>query len=263
MHRRSLLKLAAAVVVSGCTRGETTRAPQIENGAPSAFELDETTIAQLQQQMRTGALTASSVVEKYLARIDEVDRRGPALRAMLDTNPDALAIAKQLDDERRAGRVRGPLHGIPVVIKGNIDTNDRMATTAGSLALKGVIAPRDAFIVERLRAAGAVVLGKTNLSEWANIRSMHSSSGWSALGGQGRNPYALDRTPCGSSSGSAQATAANLAAVSIGTETDGSIVCPSSAHALVGIKPTVGLLSRSGSSRLHTARTRPVRSPGR
>jgi len=244
MHRRSLLKLAATAIASGCTRSEPPRAP--DRSTPSSFELDETTIAQLQQQMRTGALTASSIVEKYLARIEEIDRRGPSLRAMLETNPDARALARQLDDERRAGRLRGPLHGIPVVIKGNIDTNDRMTTTAGSLALKGIIAPRDAFIVERLRAAGAIVLGKANLSEWANIRSTHSSSGWSALGGQGRNPYALDRTPCGSSSGSAQATAANLAVISIGTETDGSIVCPSSAHSLVGIKPTVGLLSRSG-----------------
>ena len=247
MDRRSLLKLAAAAAVGACTRAESPQpAAQSAAGSVPAFDLEETTIAQLQQQMRTGALTASSIVEKYLTRIDEIDRRGPSLRAMLETNPDALAIAKQLDDERRTGRVRGPLHGIPVVVKGNIDTHDRMATAAGSLALKGVIAPGDAFIVERLRAAGAIVLGKSNLSEWANIRSAHSSSGWSALGGQGRNPYALDRTPCGSSSGSAQATAANLTVVSIGTETDGSIVCPSSAHALVGIKPTVGLLSRSG-----------------
>jgi amidase len=245
MHRRSLLKLAAAAVVAGCTRSERQQAPERTSSLP-AFDLEETTIAQLQQQMRTGALTASSIVEKYLARIDEIDRRGPSLRAMLETNPDALAVARQLDDERRTGRVRGPLHGIPVVIKGSIDTRDRMATTAGSLALEGVIAPRDAFIVERLRAAGAIVLGKSNLSEWANIRSTHSSSGWSAIGGQGRNPYALDRTPCGSSSGSAQATAANLTVASIGTETDGSIVCPSSAHSLVGIKPTVGLLSRAG-----------------
>ena len=245
MHRRSLLKLAAAAALTGCTRGEQARATAGRN-VPSSFELEETTIAQLQQQMRGGALTAVAIVEKYLARIDEIDRRGPALHAMLEINPDALSIARQLDDERRNGRIRGPLHGIPVVIKGNVDTHDRMATTAGSLALKGAIAPRDAFIAERLRAAGAILLGKTNLSEWANFRSTHPTSGWSALGGQGRNPYALDRTPCGSSSGSAQAMAANLAAVSIGTETDGSIVCPSSAHALVGIKPTVGLISRSG-----------------
>jgi amidase len=255
MHRRSLLKLAAAAALSSCTRSEpsqttasdrTRSAGRPDPAGSGAFELEETTIAQLQQQMRAGALTASAIVERYLARIDEVDRRGPSLHAILETNPDAPAIARQLDDERRSGKVRGPLHGIPIVIKGNIDTRDRMATTAGSLALKGVVAPRDAFLVERLRAAGAIVLAKTNLSEWANFRSSHSSSGWSALGGQGRNPYALDRTPCGSSSGSAQATAANLAVLSVGTETDGSIVCPSSAHALVGIKPTVGLISRAG-----------------
>ena len=255
MHRRSLLKLAAAAALSGCTRSESSRAPALDRrtspGNPDllrsgVFDLEETTIAQLQQQMRTGALTASAIVDRYLSRIDELDKGGPTLRAMLETNPDAQAIARQLDEERRGGRVRGPLHGIPLLIKGNIDTHDRMTTTAGSLALKGVIAPRDAFIVERLRAAGAIVLGKTNLSEWANFRSAHSSSGWSAIAGQGRNPYALDRTPCGSSSGSGQATAANLAVLSVGTETDGSIVCPSSAQALVGIKPTVGLVSRAG-----------------
>jgi len=248
VHRRQFLTragLAAGVVATtpGCGRG----APAVQAPAPPpAFQFEEITIGQVQVRMRAGMLTARGLVDAYLSRIDALDRRGPALRALLEVNPDARAIAGQLDDERKAGRVRGPLHGVPVLIKGNIDTHDRMATTAGSLALRGVIAPRDAFIAERLRAAGAVVLGKTNLSEWANFRSAHSSSGWSGIGGQGRNPYALDRTPCGSSSGSAQATAANLCVISIGTETDGSIVCPSSAHALVGIKPTVGLISRSG-----------------
>ena len=244
MHRRDFLKLTAlAAAVPGCTRAE---APSRRPDAVPTFALEEATIADLQQKMQSGALTSESIVESYLARIDAVDRRGPTLRAILELNPDASAIARQLDAERKAGKVRGPMHGVPVLIKGNIDTHDRMATTAGSLALKGVIAPRDAFIVERLRSSGAVILGKTNLSEWANFRSMRSTSGWSGLGGQGRNPYALDRTPCGSSSGSGQATAASLTAISVGTETDGSIVCPSSAHALVGIKPTVGLVSRSG-----------------
>jgi amidase len=210
------------------------------------FELDELTIAQLQEAMATGRYTSRRLVELYLQRIDDVDRRGPVLRAIAETNPDALAIADALDAERRANGPRGPLHGIPIVIKDNIDTGDRMKTTAGSLALEGSIAARDAVVVERLRAAGAVIVGKTNLSEWANIRSTRSSSGWSARGGQVKNPYALDRNPCGSSSGSGAAAAANLAAAAIGTETDGSIVCPSGANGLVGIKPTVGLVSRSG-----------------
>jgi amidase len=196
--------------------------------------------------MASGDLTSGRICAAYLERIEAVDRAGPTLRSVIETNPEALAIAERLDAERKAGRVRGPLHGIPVLIKDNIATHDRMSTTAGSLALDGVIAPRDAFLVERLRAAGAVILGKTNLSEWANFRSTQSSSGWSGRGGQCRNPYALDRNPCGSSSGTGAAIAANLAAVGIGTETDGSIVCPSSANALVGLKPTVGLVSRSG-----------------
>jgi amidase len=211
-----------------------------------AFELEELTIAQLQEGMRSGRWTARSLTEAYLQRIDAMDQRGPALRHVLETNPDALAIADRLDQERKAGRVRGPLHGIPILIKDNIDTRDRMHTSAGSLALATSIAPRDAFIVERLRAAGAVLLGKTNLSEWANFRSTKSSSGWSGRGGQGKNPYALDRSPCGSSSGTGGAIAASYAAVGIGTETDGSIVCPSSANGLVGLKPTLGLVSRSG-----------------
>jgi amidase len=196
--------------------------------------------------MRAGRWTAVQLCDRYLARIDQLDRRGPALRAMLDLNPDARGIARTLDAERRAGRVRGPLHGIPVVIKDNIDTADRMTTTAGSLALEGSTPARDAFVVERLRAAGAVILGKTNLSEWANFRSTRSSSGWSARGGQCVNPYALDRSPCGSSSGTGVAIAANLGAIGVGTETDGSIVCPAAANGLVGIKPTLGLVSRAG-----------------
>jgi len=214
--------------------------------ALAAPELEEATVAQLQEGMRSGRYTARMLTEAYLARIDALDRRGPALRSMLDLNPDALAIADSLDAERRAGRMRGPLHGVPVVIKDNIDTADRMTTTAGSLALEGSVAARDAFVVERLREAGAVILGKANLSEWANFRSTRSSSGWSGRGGQVRNPYVLDRSPCGSSSGSGVAVAANLAALGVGTETDGSIVCPAHANGLVGIKPTMGMVSRSG-----------------
>jgi len=196
--------------------------------------------------METGQDTARTLVDKYLARIQAVDRGGPALRSVLEINPDATAIADALDAERKAGRVRGPLHGVPILIKDNIATHDRMLTTAGSLALAGAPAPKDAFIVERLRAAGAVILGKTNLSEWANFRSTHSTSGWSGRGGQTKNPYALDRNPSGSSSGSGAAIAASLAAIAVGTETDGSIVSPSNVNSLVGIKPTLGLVSRTG-----------------
>lgn len=219
--------------------------------APSApevksFELDEITVADLEDGMNSGRFTARSLVEQYSARIDQVDKHGPAVNAVIEMNPDALAIADALDRERKAKGPRGPLHGIPVLIKDNIATADRMMTTAGSLALVGSKPPKDSFIVERLRAAGAVILGKTNLSEWANIRSNHSVSGWSGRGGLTRNPYALDRNPCGSSSGTGAGISASLAAVGIGTETDGSIVCPSSANGLAGIKPTVGLVSRSG-----------------
>jgi amidase len=204
------------------------------------------TMAQMQDGMRAGRLTSRGMTQAYLERIAAMDRQGPTLRAILETNPDALSIADGLDAERRAGRVRGPLHGVPVIIKDNIDTHDRMQTTAGSLALEGNIALRDAFIVERLRAAGAVIIAKANLSEWANFRSTRSSSGWSGRGRQCRNPYVLDRTPSGSSSGSGTAASANLCAGAIGTETDGSIISPSNACGLVGIKPTVGLVSRSG-----------------
>jgi amidase len=213
---------------------------------PPAFDLDEATITQLQDGMASGRYTARRLVELYTARIGAVDREGPALRSVIELNPDALSIADALDLERRTRGVRGPLHGIPVLLKDNIDTGDRMMTTAGSLALQGSSAARDAFVAGRLREAGVVILGKTNLSEWANFRSTKSTSGWSGRGGQVRNPYALDRSPCGSSSGTGAAIAANLAAAGVGTETDGSIVCPSAATALVGIKPTVGLISRSG-----------------
>src|SRR3954464_9844575 len=221
-------------------------APQAPATQPAAFPLEEATVAQLQDWMSSGRYTARQIAELYLQRIEALDRGGPHLASVIELNPDALAIADALDAERKSKGARGPLHGIPVLIKDNIDTADRMMTTAGSLALEGVPAPKDAFIVERLRAAGAVILGKTNLSEWANIRSTHSSSGWSGRGGQVKNPYALDRNPCGSSSGTGAAIAATLAAIGIGTETDGSIVCPSGANGLVGIKPTIGLVSRSG-----------------
>lgn len=204
------------------------------------------TIAQMQDAMADGRYTSRRLVELYLERIDSIDRGGPALRSIIEVNPDALAIADALDAERKTKGPRGPLHGIPIVIKDNIDTADRMMTTAGSLALEGSIAAKDAHVVERLRTAGAVIIGKTNLSEWANFRSTKSVSGWSGRGGQVRNPYALDRNACGSSSGSGVAASANLAAVAVGTETDGSVVCPSAVNGIVGIKPTVGLVSRSG-----------------
>src|SRR5579859_3954941 len=212
----------------------------------ASFELEETTIADLQDAMHSGKYTARSIAEKYLSRIAEIDKGGPAVNSVIETNPDALEIADALDKERKAKGPRGPLHGIPVLIKDNIATADRMQTTAGSLALVGSKPPADAFIAKQLRDAGAVILGKTNLSEWANIRSNHSISGWSGRGGQTKNPYALDRNPCGSSSGTGAGISANLAAIGIGTETDGSIVCPSSANGLAGIKPTVGLVSRHG-----------------
>ena len=211
------------------------------------FELNEITIDELQAGMKSSKFTARSITEKYLARIQEIDRQGPAINSVIEINPDALGIADSLDRERKEKGARGPLHGIPVFIKDNIDTADKMMTTAGSLALVGAPKPaKDAFIAAQLRKAGAVILGKTNLSEWANIRSSHSTSGWSGRGGLTRNPYVLDRNACGSSSGTGAGVSANLAAGGIGTETDGSIVCPSSANGLAGIKPTVGLVSRAG-----------------
>lgn len=210
------------------------------------IDVEEVTIAELGARMAAGELTAHALLETYLARIGSIDAAGPELRSVIEVNPDALAIADALDAERTDGRVRGPLHGIPVLVKDNIETGDAMQTTAGSLALVGAPAGRDATVIERLREAGAVLLGKTNLSEWANFRSTRSSSGWSARGGQTHNAYALDRNPSGSSSGSGVAVSANLCAAAIGTETDGSIVSPSNASGIVGIKPTVGLLSRAG-----------------
>lgn len=210
------------------------------------FELDEVTIYELAEGMKSGKYTARSLAEKYLARIEEIDRHGPTLNSVIELNPDALSIADALDKERKEKGARGPLHGIPVLIKDNIDTKDRMATTAGSLALLGSKPPEDSFLVRQLRLAGAIILGKTNLSEWANLRSTRSTSGWSGRGGLTKNPYALDRNTSGSSSGSGAAVAANLCAAAVGTETDGSIVSPSSLNGIVGIKPTVGLISRTG-----------------
>jgi amidase len=212
----------------------------------SSFEFEEITIADLQDAMKSGKHTARSIAESYLERISQIDKQGPAINSVIELNPDALAIAEVLDKERKDKGARGPLHGIPVLIKDNIDTADKMMTTAGSLAMLGSRPSKDSAVAQKLRDAGAVILGKTNLSEWANIRSSHSTSGWSARGGQTKNPYALDRNPCGSSAGSGAAVSANLCAAAIGTETDGSIVCPSTSNGLVGIKPTVGLVSRTG-----------------
>ena len=235
---------AALLQTPAAAQAETSCLLELQEIKP--FELDEITIADLQAGMASGKFSVRSITEKYLARIEEIDKKGPALNSIIEVNPDALAIADALDKERKEQHVRGPMHGIPVLIKDNIDTADRMQTTAGSLALLGSKPAKDSFVVQKLRDSGAVILGKTNLSEWANIRSSHSSSGWSGRGGQTNNPYALDRNPCGSSSGSGAAIAASLCAVAVGTETDGSIVCPSSANGLVGIKPTLGLVSRSG-----------------
>ncbi|HKH93810.1 MAG TPA: amidase [Gemmatimonadaceae bacterium] len=235
---------AVPLLAAPASRALHRRHPTID--AFDAFDVEERSVAGWQTALGRGELTSRQLVERYLQRIESLDGKGPRLRAMLEANPDALAAAAALDAERRAGKVRGPLHGIPVLVKDNVDTAGRMHTTAGSQALADDRPQRDAFIVERLHAAGAIVLGKTNLSEWANFRSTHSSSGWSARGGQARNPYALDRTPSGSSSGSAVATAANYCTVAVGTETDGSITSPAAACSLVGLKPTVGLVSRSG-----------------
>lgn len=211
-----------------------------------ALELNEVTIAELQEGMRTGNYTSRSIVEAYLKRVEGIDKKGPTLQSYLEVNPDALAIADQRDQERREGHVRGPLHGIPVLVKDNIETADQLHTTAGSFALESVPVARDAFVAKKLRKAGAVIIGKANMTEWAYFRSTRASSGWSARGGQTKNPYILTRNPCGSSSGSGAAVGANLVSVAIGTETDGSIVCPASANSIVGIKPTVGLISRAG-----------------
>jgi amidase len=257
MHRRGFLGCGAfagvAATLGGASAAPTDvdpaagppRAPKPPSDVP-AFELDEVTLAELQQQMAAGTRTSKQVTEAYLQRIAALDRQGPELRSVIETNPEALEIAGALDAERKAKGPRGPLHGIPVLVKDNVDTNDKMTTTAGSLALEGSIPQQDSSVAKKLRDAGAVILGKANLSEWANFRSSRSVSGWSGRGGQCRNPYALDRNPCGSSSGSGVAVSANLAPIAVGTETDGSIVCPSTTCGIVGIKPTVGLVSRAG-----------------
>jgi len=247
MKRRSFLgcgTVAGAAALTG--RASPARSATTEPVAVPPFELDEVTVTELQRRMTAGDLTARRLTEAYLGRIAALDRQGPELRSVIETNPEAVTIADALDAERKARGPRGPLHGIPVLVKDNVDTADRMTTTAGSLALEGSTPPRDAHVAARLREAGAVILGKANLSEWANFRSSRSVSGWSARGGQCRNPYALDRNPCGSSSGSGVAVSANLAPLAVGTETDGSIVCPSTNCGIVGIKPTVGLVSRAG-----------------
>jgi amidase len=247
MKRRQFLQTTAATAVAVIANPVSALPRENRSSSPPpAFDLEELTIADLQQGLQSGKYSSRELVEKYSSRINEIDKKGPALYSVIEMNPDAEKIATALDRERKEKGPRSALHGIPILIKDNIDTQDRMMTTAGSLALVGAKPGRDAFVAQRLREAGAVILGKTNLSEWANFRSNKSSSGWSGRGGQTRNPYALDRNPCGSSSGSGAAVAANLCAAAIGTETDGSVVCPSSANSLVGIKPTVGLISRSG-----------------
>ncbi len=252
MDRRAFLKTTAAGG-AGLTASLGCAPPASEppsgaggQGEIPPFEFDEITADGLQGMMESGEHTARSITEAYLGRLEAMDRQGPELRSMIEINPDALAIADGLDAERQANGPRGPLHGIPVALKDNLDTHDRMTTTAGSLALEGSIPPQDSFVAGRLRAAGAIILGKLNMSEWAYFRGERATSGWSARGGQCKNPYALDRNPCGSSSGSGTAASANLCALTVGTETGGSIMCPSSSNGIVGIKPTVGLWSRSG-----------------
>jgi len=255
--RRNFLRTGASVTLAtsfypalGAARATDRVAQGQADSTPSHsdFELDEITIDSLQKAFESGQYSARSVTEKYLARIEKIDKSGPMLNAVIEINPDALKIADALDQERKAKGARGPLHGVPLLIKDNIDTGDRMNTTAGSLALLGSQAPRDAFIASQLRKAGAVIMGKTNLSEWANIRSNHSTSGWSGRGGLTRNPYALDRNPCGSSSGTGAGVSANLCVAGVGTETDGSVVCPSSANGLAGMKPDI---AQSGHGRSH------------
>jgi amidase len=257
INRRNFLKAGSAtgfaitaLGFAGCQSpvkpGNETANKDNADLAADNFELNEVTIDELQQKMQSGTHTSGTITALYLKRIEAIDKNGPALNSVIEVNPDAMAIADEMDKERKAGKVRGPLHGIPVLIKDNIDTADKMMTTAGSLALEGHKPAKDAFIVQQLREAGAVLLGKTNLSEWANFRSNRSTSGWSSRGGQTKNPCVLDRNPSGSSSGSGAAVAANLCVVAVGTETDGSVIAPSSFNGIVGMKPTVGLLSRSG-----------------
>ena len=238
------LLASSPLIIQACKLNGNS-STEVESSSET-FLLNEITIDELQKKMQSGKFTSRSITEIYLKRIADVDKAGPTINSVIEINPDALAIADALDAERKTGKIRGSMHGIPVLIKDNINTGDKMMTTAGALALEGNVATEDAFIIKKLRESGAVLLGKTNLSEWANFRSNRSASGWSSRGGQTRNPYVLDRNPCGSSSGSGSAAAANLCAVAIGTETNGSIICPASINGLVGIKPTVGLWSRSG-----------------
>ena len=250
LRNGSLAGLSVTVIASACKGPEKQEEikPEVYPASEfkDEFQLNEVTIDELQQMMTKGELSSRTITEMYLQRIESIDKSGPAINSVIEINPDAVALADAMDAERRAGKFRGPLHGIPILIKDNINTADKMMTTAGSLALEGNIATNDAFIVQKLREAGAIILGKTNLSEWANFRSNRSSSGWSSRGGQTKNPCMLDRNPCGSSSGSGAAVAANLCAIAIGTETDGSVTAPASFCGVVGVKPTVGLWSRSG-----------------
>ena len=232
--------------ISGCSTAKNRDNSDLTVDSYKLFELDEETISSLADKLSSGTYSSEQLIKLYMHRIEAIDKKGPRLNSIIELNPDALSIAKIMDLELKSNNRRGPLHGIPVLIKDNIDTVDKMQTTSGSLALVGNIASKDAFIVTKLREAGAIILGKTNLSEWANFRSSKSCSGWSSRGGQTKNPYFLDHNPCGSSSGSGVAVAANLCVVSVGTETDGSIVCPASVSGVVGIKPTVGLVSRTG-----------------
>jgi amidase len=250
--RRSFLKgsamagAAASAIAGGSSLLSLPASAEISSASSVPTFLNEVTIAQLQQMMAAGSLTSVQLVTYYLVRIQKLDQSGPFVNSIIEVNPDAVAIARSLDEERRKGHVRGPLHGIPVLLKANIDTADKMQTTAGSYALVGTPAPMDSTVAANLRLAGAVILGKTNLSEWANFRASYSSSGWSGIGGQCNNPYSINRNPCGSSSGSGAASSANFTAGSLGTETDGSIICPANNNGVVGIKPTVGLTSRAG-----------------
>jgi amidase len=246
MKRRSLLAAAIAAAAASQTSCQYVPASSASSGTLPDFELDEVSLADLSAGLQKGKWTSARLVQLYLARIEAIDRNGPKLGSVLALNPDAASLAGQLDQERKNGHTRGPLHGVPILLKDNIETSDHTSTTAGSLALADWQAPQDAFVAARLRAAGAIILGKTNLSEWANFRSTHSTSGWSGRGGQTKNPYALDRNPSGSSSGSGAAASSSLCAGAIGSETDGSVTSPSSINGIVGIKPTVGLVSRSG-----------------
>lgn len=254
MKRRDFISAGAiatagigSLLASSChSEPQQKAAPPSASGTAADFELMEESITSLQEKLSAGKYTSEQITNLYLKRIEEIDKKGPTLNSVIEINPDALAIARTMDAERKSGKIRGPLHGIPILIKDNINTADKMQTTAGALAMAGHVAASDAFVVKKLREAGAVLIGKTNLSEWANFRSSHSCSGWSSRGGQTKNPYILDHNPCGSSSGSGVAVAANLCTVAVGTETDGSVTCPASTNGIVGIKPTVGLVSRSG-----------------